>query len=61
MCGDPCGVSVTRVIKKKHSIGLSDRMREGRVEIDLAFVASLTGHRFFGTEPWETNHHVHLC
>jgi hypothetical protein len=24
LCGVPCGVLVTRVIKKKHSIGLSD-------------------------------------
>jgi hypothetical protein len=30
LCGDPCGVLVTRVIKKKHSIGLSDRLREGK-------------------------------
>jgi hypothetical protein len=29
-CGDPCGVLVTRVIKKKHSTGLSDRLREGK-------------------------------
>jgi AAA+ ATPase superfamily predicted ATPase len=28
-CGDPCGVLVTRVIKK-HSTGLSDRFREGK-------------------------------
>jgi hypothetical protein len=27
-CGDPCVVLVTRVIKKKHSTGLSDRLRE---------------------------------
>jgi hypothetical protein len=31
LCGDPCGVLVTRVIKKKHSTGLSDRLREGKV------------------------------
>jgi hypothetical protein len=30
LCGDPCGVLVTRVIKKKHSTGLSDRLREGK-------------------------------
>jgi hypothetical protein len=30
LCGDPCGVLVTRVIKKKHSICLSDRLREGK-------------------------------
>jgi hypothetical protein len=28
VCGDPCGVFVTREIKKKHSTGLSDRLRE---------------------------------
>jgi hypothetical protein len=30
VCGDPCGVLVTRVIKKKLSTGLSDRLREGK-------------------------------
>jgi AAA+ ATPase superfamily predicted ATPase len=30
LCGDPCGVLVTHVIKKKHSTGLSDRLREGK-------------------------------
>jgi hypothetical protein len=30
VCGDPCGVLVTRVIEKKHSTGLSDRLREGK-------------------------------
>jgi hypothetical protein len=29
-CGDPCGVLVTHMIKKKHSTGLSDRLREGK-------------------------------
>jgi hypothetical protein len=52
---------VTRVIKKKHSTGLSDRLRLGRVGIDPSFVASSTGNRFFGTEPRETNHRVHFC
>jgi hypothetical protein len=28
LCGDPCDVLVTRVINKKHSTGLSDRLRE---------------------------------
>jgi hypothetical protein len=52
---------VTRVIKKKHSTGLSDRLREReRVGIDPAFVASSTGSRSFGTESRETNHRVHL-
>jgi hypothetical protein len=30
LCGDPCEVLVTRVIKKKHSTGLGDRLREGK-------------------------------
>jgi hypothetical protein len=30
LCGDPSGVLVTQVIKKKHSTGLSDRLREGK-------------------------------
>jgi hypothetical protein len=30
LCGDPCEVLVTPVIKKKHSTGLSDRFREGK-------------------------------
>jgi hypothetical protein len=29
LCGDPCGVLVTRVIKKKHLTGLSDRLGKG--------------------------------
>jgi hypothetical protein len=42
---------VTRVIKGRLT-GLSGRLREREmVEIDLAFVASSTGTRFFGTEP----------
>jgi hypothetical protein len=52
VCGDPCGVLVTQVIKEKHSTGLSGRLREReRVGIDPAFVASSMGTRFFGTEP----------
>jgi hypothetical protein len=27
VCGDPCGVFVILEIKKKHSIGLGDRLR----------------------------------
>jgi hypothetical protein len=50
---------VTRVIKKKHSTGLNNRLREGRVEIDLTFAASSMGSRFFEIEPRETNHRVH--
>jgi hypothetical protein len=42
---------VTQLIKEKHSTGLCDRLREGWVEIDLTFVASSTGTRFFGTKP----------
>jgi hypothetical protein len=30
LCGDPYGVLVTRVIKEKHSTGLSGRLREGK-------------------------------
>jgi hypothetical protein len=48
-------------IKKKHSIGLSDRFRVGNGWKSPAFVASSTESRFIGTEPRETNHCVHLC
>jgi hypothetical protein len=48
--GGPCGVLVTREIKEEGSLGLSDRLREERVEIDPVFVTSM-GTRFFGTEP----------
>jgi hypothetical protein len=61
VCGDPCGVFVILEIKKKHSIGLGDRFREGRVEKDPTFVASSMGSRFIGTKPRETNRCVHLC
>jgi hypothetical protein len=37
--------------KKKSSLGPRDRLREGRVERDPAFVASSTGSRFARTEP----------
>jgi hypothetical protein len=30
MCGGPCGVFVILEIKKKHSIGPSDQLREGK-------------------------------
>jgi hypothetical protein len=30
VCGDPCGVLVAQVIKKNHSFGLNDRLREGK-------------------------------
>jgi hypothetical protein len=55
VCGDPCRVLVILEIKKKHSNGLSDRLREGKVENDPAFVASSMGSRFIGTKPRETN------
>jgi hypothetical protein len=31
VCGGPCGVIVTREIKDEGSLGLSDRLREGKV------------------------------
>jgi hypothetical protein len=30
VCGDPCGVLVTREIKEEGSLGLSDRLREAK-------------------------------
>jgi hypothetical protein len=36
--------------KKESSLGPRDRLREGRVERDPAFVASSTGSRFARTE-----------
>jgi hypothetical protein len=30
VCGGPCGVLVNREIKEEGSIGLSDRLREGK-------------------------------
>jgi hypothetical protein len=30
VCGGPCGVLVTRAIKEEGSLGLSDRLREGK-------------------------------
>jgi hypothetical protein len=52
VCGGPCGVLVTREIKEEGSLSLCDCLREReRVEIDLVFVTSSTGTRFFGTEP----------
>jgi hypothetical protein len=37
--------------EKRSSLGPKDRLREGRVERDPAFVASSTGSRFARTEP----------
>jgi hypothetical protein len=51
VCGGPCRVLVACEIKEEGSLGLSDRLREGRVEIDSVFVTSSTRTRFFGTEP----------
>ena len=51
MCGGPCGVIVILEIKKKHSPVLVIGVERERVEIDLVFVTSSTGTRFFGTEP----------
>jgi hypothetical protein len=30
VCGGPCGVFVTHEIKEEGSLGLSDRLREGK-------------------------------
>jgi hypothetical protein len=30
LCGDPCGDFVSRLIEKRSSFGLSDRLREGK-------------------------------
>jgi hypothetical protein len=38
-------------LRKRSSLGPRDRLREGRVERDPAFVASSTGSRFEKTEP----------
>jgi hypothetical protein len=61
LCGDPCEVLVTREIKKKHSTGLSDRLREVKGWNRPDLCGHINGGRFFGTEPQETNHRVHLC
>jgi hypothetical protein len=46
------GKFCSRLIEKKESsLGPRDRLREGRVERDPAFVASSTGSRFERTEP----------
>jgi hypothetical protein len=38
-------------LRRESSLGPRDRLREGRVERDPAFVASSTGSRFERTEP----------
>jgi hypothetical protein len=51
VCGDPCRVLVTQVIKEKaRPVCVTDSKRE-RVGIDPAFVASSMETRFFVTEP----------
>jgi hypothetical protein len=42
---------VFQVIEKRKLTRSVDRLREGRVESDPAFVASSTGSRFARTEP----------
>jgi hypothetical protein len=51
LCGGPCGNFVFRLIEKRSSLDLSDRLREGRVERDPVFVTTSTGSRFVRTEP----------
>jgi hypothetical protein len=51
LCGGPCGDLVSRLIEKRSSLGLSDRLREERVERDPVFVTTSTGSRFARTEP----------
>jgi hypothetical protein len=45
------GSFVPGFVEKRSSLGPRDHLREGRVERDLAFVASSTGSRFARTEP----------
>jgi hypothetical protein len=42
---------VSHLIEEKGSLGLSDRLREGKVERDPVFVTTSTGSRFAKTEP----------
>jgi hypothetical protein len=51
VCGGPCEVLVAREIKEEGSLGLSDRLSEGKSWNDPVFVTSSTGTRFFGSEP----------
>jgi hypothetical protein len=59
--GDPCGNLVSFETEKKQSTGLSDRMREERVERDSSLVESSTESRFFETKPRQINHLCSLC
>jgi hypothetical protein len=45
------GSLIPKRFEKRSSLGPRDRLREGRVERDPAFVASSTGSRFERTEP----------
>jgi hypothetical protein len=52
LCGGPCGEVLFPVdLRRESSLGPRDRLREGGVEKDPAFVASSTGSRFVRTEP----------
>jgi hypothetical protein len=52
LCGGPCGEVLFPVdLRRESSLGPRDRLREGRVKKDPAFVASSTGSRFARTEP----------
>jgi hypothetical protein len=54
------GKFCSRLIEKKESsLGPRDRLREGRVERDPAFVASSTGSRFARTEPRQNKSTCH--
>jgi hypothetical protein len=57
------GVTIDRVISAVDVQGRIVRARSVDCSwlADLTYVASLMGSRFFGTEPRETNHHVHSC
>jgi hypothetical protein len=48
-------------LRKRSSLGPRDRLREGRVERDPAFVASSTGSRFEEPNLGKTNPRVSLC
>jgi hypothetical protein len=45
------GTLCFKCLRKESSLGPRDRLREGRVERDPAFVASSMGSRFARTEP----------
>jgi hypothetical protein len=45
------GTLCSKRLRRESSLDPRDRLREGRVERDPAFVASSTGSRFARTEP----------